>query len=294
MVHSLQLLLLALAAQDSPVQNAAPRLEEVIRRYEKGLLKIDGVKEIVPDQGDGKGVVLVRVESEDARDMVKLVTSEKLDGYPVRIVLSKTPLPLPPGTKAKEGLPPAGAPICGHCPAHCPGAPESKSDPASKEKPAAPAPVGPKKKPDPICTHCPLHCRDAEGDRTVAEPAPPATPAGTPEGTPKPASPEPVCDVARKLRGLPPLKSGRTGCEEIVSTSNNPDRIRWAIEKSLPHWVSKEMAGVKGTSRDGIPCGTHGSHSLTEFLCYCWVRHGTSCPMKDLLSPKDLAPEAKK
>ena len=296
----LSIMILSLGGQDSAAQDSRPGLEEVVRRYEKGILKIEGVKEIVPDQVKGKGVITVRVETADARDTVLLVTHEKLEGYPVRVILSKDPLPPRPGSKSPDSRDPAVRPACGHCRVHCPPRAEMNSDKgggASKEPPPTPSPSDAKKAPEQVCARCPLHCKDVEDRARAAEPAAPTSPQAPsppPEGADKPTGPEPQCDVARKLQGLPPLKSGRLGCEEIVSTSNNPDRIRWAIEKSLPHWVSKEMPGVKGTARDGIPCQAHGTHSTSEFVTYSWVRHGKFCPLKDVLSPKDLRPQGKK
>lgn len=279
-------------------QVPAPSIEEIIHRYEKGILRIEGVKEIAPDEVNGKGVITVRVETPDAREMVLLVTQEKLENYPVRVVLSKNPLPPRPGSKPPEAKTPPSPPACHHCPLHCPPGPEALSEPAGKGgkgKLPPPAHADPKKKPELVCSHCPLHCRNNEEPGTVVEPGTPAPqdPAGPPGDGDKTANAEPLCDVARKLRGWPPLKTGRFGCEEMLTTTNNPERIRWAIDKGLPHWLSKEMPGVKGNSREGISCPIHGSHSMSEFVCISWVKHGKFCPMKDTLSPKELTPQKK-
>jgi hypothetical protein len=298
MTTSLSLIVLSLGFQGLAAQDPGTKLEDVIRRYEKGILRIEGVKEIAPDEG--KGAIAVRVETPEARDMVLFVTREKLEGYPVRVVLSKDPLSSQPGPKPSDRKEPAGDRACGHCAIHCPTGSDGKSKEGrgtAKDKAPASTSSDSSKKPEPSCSHCLLHCKPIEDHATVVEPGP----AGTPPPTPPPSAgaeqtpdADVRCDVARKLRALPPLKTGRSGCEEMLSTSNNPDKIRWAIEKSLPHWVSKDMPGTKGNGRDGVPCAAHGNHSTSEFVCYSWVKHGRSCPMKDTLSPKDLVPPGKK
>lgn len=290
---------IGLAFWNPKAQDSGTSLEDVIRRYEKGILRIEGVKEIVPDRLKGKEVITVRVETSEARDTVLLVTQEKLESYPVRIVLSKHPLSSPSGPKTPDKQDPQVAQVCAGCPQHCPPGPEgrSKADGGpSRAKHATEGRSPSKQKPEPACSHCPIHCKPPEDHATEVELGTPATPESMeppPAGAEKGSTEDLRCDVARKLRGLPPLKTGRCGCEEILSTSNNPDKIRWAIDKGLPHWVSKEMPGVKGNAKTGISCPVHGTHSTSEFVCYAWVKHGTSCPMKDILSPKDLNPGSK-
>jgi hypothetical protein len=361
-------------------QNAPPRIEDVIRRYERGLKKIEGVREIAPDPASGVPTIMVRVETEEARDRVLFVTREKLEGYPVRILLSKTPNPERPDPAA-PGSP--GAPeeaACVHCPAHCPPPASPRAEAVPVQPPAtgaagtdagrapeaarasgtriedvihryekglkkiagvreiAPDQVGgvptitvrvetedardmvrfmtrekldtypvrilvskvasperanPAAPEETACARCPVHCPSPLSHRTEVEPektpvtGASKTGASPPSGPPKPAE---LCDVARKLQGLPPRKDGKSGCEEMVTTTNNPDRIRWAIDQGLPHWVSKEMPGVKGNAREGIACSQHGSHSFSEFVCYTWIRHTVTCPLTGKIAPKDLAP----
>src|SRR5579862_8960490 len=239
-----------------PPQASGTGIDDVIQRYEKGLKKIHGVQQILPEKANGVATITVRVETEEARDLVRFMTGDRLESYPVRILLSKA---------------------------------------APPDRPESSSPAGKESSEESGCTHCPCHCPSASAHRTEVEPVKAPAPGTTKAdaGDPsKPSEPADLCEVARKLRGLPPRKDFKSGCEEMITTTNNPDKIRWVIEKGLPHWLSKEMPGVKGSSKEGIACPQHGSHSFTEFVCYTWIRHTVSCPMTGKISPKEMIPQS--
>ncbi|HLY74368.1 MAG TPA: hypothetical protein VKU80_09640, partial [Planctomycetota bacterium] len=97
-----------------------PSIEDVIHSYEKGLRRIEGVREIYPDQVGGVATITVRVETAEARDTVQFMIGEKLGGYPVRMLLSTTPLSGRPDSVSPEGRSPSEEASCIHCPLHCP------------------------------------------------------------------------------------------------------------------------------------------------------------------------------
>src|SRR5437868_6647656 len=80
-----------------------------------------------------------------------------------------------------------------------------------------------------------------------------------------------LCDILRKWLGLPKLEEGDVRCTEIVSTSNNAARIKWAISQGFPHWKSQDMPTPRGSDSAAVACPEHGSHGAGEFVCYTWI-----------------------
>lgn len=127
------------------------------------------------------------------------------------------------------------------------------------------------------CLGCPLHCG---GRATVAE-------AGKPAEVPKvdttrlndPTYVQERCDVVRKWLGLAKLDEGDLRCQEMASSTNSPQRIKWVIAQGIPHWRSQEMGTLRGSDAVGIPCQEHGLHSGGEMIAYTWVKHRRFCPL---------------
>lgn len=249
------ILVAALLSTVFPAQDLeTERAKEVARSYQKGLLAIEGVREVVVQQIGGVTTISIRAETVQARDTVALMTGNKLGSFPVRIVVSTIPFP-------EEG---------------------DKADPASKP-------------PEPACTHCPIHCGHQSASLTVVEAKPskqdPAKtdPAGADAVRTEPP-PQEQCDVARKWMGLPRRKNAQNPCEEMVSWSDAPDKIRWVLSSHLPHWRSQEMPGLRGSDKTGVPCGEHGTHCQGEVVCYTWIKHAPDCPLKAKVAPADILP----
>ncbi|HLY07743.1 MAG TPA: hypothetical protein VKW04_00435 [Planctomycetota bacterium] len=225
-----------LAAQEPRPESA----DAVVRRYEKGLLAIQGVREITPEQRDGADVISIRVETVQAKETVSLLIGGKLGPFPVRIVVSATPLPESP-------------------------------------------PTDPPNAPERACAHCPIHCTASTSRLTVAESKAEPSKAESPE------SPQEQCDVARKWLGLSRRKNPPGApCEEMVSWSDSPEKIKWVISKRLPHWRSQDMPGLRGSDKGGIDCPEHGKHPQGEFVCFTWIKHHPACPLESKVAPMDL------
>lgn len=127
------------------------------------------------------------------------------------------------------------------------------------------------------CTHCPVHCKGA--GQTVATPAaPPAPPRFDTTRLEDPSYANERCDILRKWLQLPKLKDD-PACMEMVSWSNDAAKVRWVIDQGLPHWRSREMAGVKGSDDAGLACREHGVHANGEIVCYTWIKHKLLCPL---------------
>jgi len=128
------------------------------------------------------------------------------------------------------------------------------------------------------CTHCPIHCG---AGATVAAPGK-GGPGATKVDTTRlndPAYAQERCDVIRKWMGMPKLEEGDLRCTEMLSTSNNPARIKWAIAQGFPHWRSQEMTSPRGSDSTGVGCPEHGSHNSGELVCYTWIKHRQFCPL---------------
>jgi hypothetical protein len=126
------------------------------------------------------------------------------------------------------------------------------------------------------CTHCPVHCGGAS---TVAAGGGPGVTKVDTTRLNDPAYAQARCDILRKWLGLPRLEEGDLRCTEMLSTSNNPARIKWAVSQGFPHWRSQEMPSPRGSDAAGIPCQEHGSHASGETICYTWIKHRQFCPL---------------
>lgn len=134
--------------------------------------------------------------------------------------------------------------------------------------------------PDPAaCSRCPLHCGGP--GTTVAAPAAPG------QTRPKidlsrlddPAYANERCDIIRKWAGLPKLADSKPPCQEMVSWTNDPARIKWVIAQGIMHWRSKEMPGLRGSDSNTLDCPDHGPHGASELICYTWIKHRQLCPL---------------
>lgn len=129
------------------------------------------------------------------------------------------------------------------------------------------------------CTRCPVHCG---GGKTVAGGGRGSGSGPTKVDTTRLNDPTYIqdrCDVIRKWLGMPKLDDVDVRCTEMVSTSNNPARIKWAIAQGFPHWRSQDMPTARGSDSTGVPCPEHGVHSSGEMVCYAWVKHRQFCPL---------------
>ncbi len=81
-------------------------------RYEKALKRVAGVLDVSVGGVNGDLKIIVRVDSDDAKEAVALLTGLKLEGYPVQIMKSTSASTEPSPTPAK-----AECPNCG-CPCH--------------------------------------------------------------------------------------------------------------------------------------------------------------------------------
>jgi len=231
-------------------QDKGPGVEDVIKTYEKHLRSIEGVREIAADQSGAEPTIIIRVESKNARDTIALLMGEKISGYPVKILLSSVPL--------------------------------SESQPANADGTTQAAV-------DLTCTHCPIHCT-SNSHLTVVDPTPSPNPGLTKVEVPASETTSwDHCDVARKWLGLPRRGAPQGGaCEVMVSWSDDPTKVKWALAQRLPHWRSKDMVSIRGSDKTGIPCPEHGSHNQGEFVCYTWIKHNPQCPLVAIVAPKDL------
>jgi hypothetical protein len=131
------------------------------------------------------------------------------------------------------------------------------------------------------CARCPVHC--AGPGKTVATPAAPPPVATTAKvdltRLDDPAYQNERCDIIRKWSGLPKLPDSRPPCQEMVSWSNDPAKIKWVIQQGLMHWRSKEMPGLRGSDSNALDCPDHGPHGASELICYTWIKHRQFCPL---------------
>jgi len=128
------------------------------------------------------------------------------------------------------------------------------------------------------CAHCPIHCGAGSTVATPGKGAPGVTKVDTTRLN-DPTYAQERCDVIRKWLGLPKLEEGDVRCTEMVSTSNNPARVKWAIAQGFPHWRSQDMPTARGSDASGVPCPEHGSHNAGEMVCYTWIKHRQFCPL---------------
>jgi hypothetical protein len=136
---------------------------------------------------------------------------------------------------------------------------------------AAPAPAA-------ACAHCPLHCGTSSPGTTATKGSPGVTKVDTTR-LDDPAYAQERCDIIRKWLGLPKLEEGDPRCREMLSTTNNPARIKWAIAQGFPHWRSQDMPTARGSDSSGVACPEHGSHNSGELVCYTWIKHRQFCPL---------------
>jgi len=237
MVNGFLLMMLATASQP---QDGDQAVSDAIAPYEKAIRGISGVLEISPGQVKGEPGVLIRVQTKEARDTVRILCSgDRLGGYPVLVYLGTV---------------------------------------------TAPAGGG--------CTHCPLHCGAGSTAALPGKGSPGVTKVDMTRLN-DPTYAQERCDILRKWLGLPKLEEGDLRCTEIVSTSNNPARIKWAISQGFPHWKSQDMPSARGSDATGVPCPEHGSHSSGEMVTYTWIKHRQFCPLgaKQVLKEiEDMSP----
>ncbi|HLF92181.1 MAG TPA: hypothetical protein VJB14_01870 [Planctomycetota bacterium] len=203
---------------------------EVLLKHEKALKAIPGLLEMTVAAVNGEKRIVIRVENDLSRDAVRARLGEKIEGFPVHILVSR---PAPSN--------PAGG-ACGRCPLHCKGTGQTVATPAEK---------------------------------------------GTAPGTTKfdmgriddPAYVQEKCDILRKWSGLPKRSDGDPFCIEMVSWTNDFAKVKWVLEQGLPHWRSKEMAGLRGSDSTVLVCADHGNHGGGEILCYTWIKHRQFCPL---------------
>jgi len=243
------------AAQESDSEKA----RDVVRSYEKGLLAIEGVREVAVHQIDGVTTISIRAETIQAKESVGILIGKKLGSFPVRIVVSTSPF-ADGSDKADPESSPAEV-LCTHCPVHC-------GHPSSSQLTVV------ERKPD--------HSNPANSEPAKADPA-----------NVEPTLQE-QCDVARKWMGLPRRKNVSDPCDIMVSWSDSPEKIRWVLANHLPHWRSKEMPGLRGSDKTGVNCPEHGSHNQGEIVCYTWVKHALECPLKSKVAFADVLPAAYK
>ena len=146
--------------------------------------------------------------------------------------------------------------------------------------------------PGETCLHCPIHCGGAPPATPPARSAPGVTKVDTTR-LDDPAYAQERCDVIRKWLGLPRLEEGDVRCREMVSTTNNPARIKWAIAQGFPHWRSQDLPTARGSDSSGVACPEHGSHNAGEMVCYTWIKHRQFCPLgaKQVLKEiEDMSP----
>jgi len=128
------------------------------------------------------------------------------------------------------------------------------------------------------CTRCPVHCGAGSTVATPGKGGPGVTKVDTARLN-DPTYAQERCDIIRKWLGLPKLEEGDVRCTEMVSTSNNPVRIKWAISQGFPHWRSQDMPTARGSDATGVACPEHGVHSSGEMVCYTWIKHRQFCPL---------------
>jgi hypothetical protein len=224
-----------------------------IDRREKELKALPGVKEITVGSVSGEIRIVIRVESEPARDAVRKLCGEKLEGYPYYIIIS--------------------SPTTGTVPE------STNPSPATRRTDA------------PLCTHaCPAHCKEAAPGHTLAGPggaAPPPPPKFDIDRIDDPKYAQEKCDILRHYFGLPKAKHEPPYCEQIISWSNDPAKVRWVIANGFPHWTSVDVVSLRGGGV--IDCPEHGRHAVNEVICYTWIKHRQYCPlgMKQILSDID-------
>jgi len=102
-------------AQDRPV---GPW--EVLLKHEKALKAIPGMLEMTVGAVNGEKRIVIRVENDQARDAVRARLGERVEGFPVHVLVSR------PGPLDAAG----GA--CAHCPLHCKGTGQTVAAPAEK------------------------------------------------------------------------------------------------------------------------------------------------------------------
>jgi len=129
------------------------------------------------------------------------------------------------------------------------------------------------------CARCPLHCGGP--GKTVAAPAAPGQTQGKIDlsrlGDPAYANER--CDLIRKWAGLPKLTDSKPPCQEMVSWTTDPAKLKWVIQQGLMHWRSKELPGLHGSGSNALDCPDHGPHTLGEIICYTWIKHRQFCPL---------------
>lgn len=203
---------------------------EVLLKHEKALKAVPGMIEMTVAGVNGEKRIVLRVQDESARDAVRALLGDKLEGFPVHILVSR----------------PAPADAAGAA-----------------------------------CAGCSLHCKGT--GRTVAAPAE----KGSVPGSTKfdmsriddPAYAQEKCDILRKWLGVPKRTDGEPYCIEMVSWTNDVAKVKWVLEQGLPHWRSKEMAGLRGSDSTVLVCADHGNHGGGEILCYTWIKHRQFCPL---------------
>lgn len=114
---------------------------------------------------------------------------------------------------------------------------------------------------------CPCECHSGPG-KTVAAPR-----------EPEPVDPYEQCDWVREMMKLPARKGVKDRCLQMVSWTNDPQRIKYAIREGFPHFPSQEMPGLRGSDKGGADCPQHGVHPQGEIICYTWVKHRFECPI---------------
>ncbi len=197
-------------------------IHDVKFKHEKAIRSITGVTDVSVAGVNGQMSIVVRVENSDARDAVVKLCGGKLEGHPVKIIVSA---PAAAPAPAAATAPAAASTTCANCQCPC----HRKT-------------VAEERKPEPKIDLDKLEDKNYQAEK---------------------------CDVMREWLGLP-VRHAANGirCQQMLGTTNDPEKIKWINESKIPTWQSKEMPNM---------------------VCYSYIRHRQFCPlgMKQILQDID-------
>gem|GEM_PF-4328684 len=101
--------------------------------------------------------------------------------------------------------------------------------------------------------------------------------------------PAETCDIYLEIMNLPKRAEARPGamCEQIIGWTTDAAKLKWLVERDLPHHSSRNGSGVRGQSTVAN-CKQHGAHLEGEFTSYILLRHRKNCPMSGRESVQDI------